>query len=99
MSDISVEGGDISAQQVRVIDFMLKEKRWYSVREIASGAQVSERTGQNLARKFVRLGIFEQADLHPAPRYRLSEGAANKSGAFFDKIAAARRAFNLEDAR
>ena len=67
----------ISIHEVRVFDFVSKSGAWVTTQEIAAGAGVAPRTARAHALRFVEAGIFEQAEVFPGNRYRVSAPAGN----------------------
>ncbi len=67
----------ISEHLYRVFHFASTKKVWLTVAEIAVGARVAPRTARAHCDRLVRAGVFEQANVFPAHRFRL---APNKKG-------------------
>lgn len=88
-----METSEISIHQSRIYEFVKSAGRWVTSREIASGADVAERTARAHALKFVRLGVFDQAEVFPAHRYRLSELAGKRNISVVRRLEAAREIF------
>lgn len=81
-----METSEISLHQVRIYRFVAQHKGWITAKEIAGGANVGDRTARSHALRFVRLGIFDQAEVFPAHRYRLSELAGKRNKAFLQRL-------------
>ena len=81
-----MEHAEISAHMVRVFDFVQTSKRWVSNTEIAAGAKVAPRTARAHTAYFVKMGIFDQAEVFPAHRYRLSPQAMNRHKAYLLRL-------------
>lgn len=92
-----METSEISEHQVRVYSFVAEQRGWVSARDIAHGARVSGRTARNHALKFVRLGIFDQAEVFPSHRYRLSHLADKRNKAFMQRLEQANTVFHNPD--
>jgi DNA-binding IclR family transcriptional regulator len=86
----------ISAHQIRIFDFVSTADCWVTSGEIAERAAVSQRTARALARKLVRLGVFQQAAVFPGHRYRLAVQPARDH---LERIKAARQALNIPETR
>ena len=92
-----METSEISAHQVRVYNFVAEQSGWVSARDIAHGAQVSGRTARNHALNFVRLGVFDQAEVFPSHRYRLSLLADKRNKTFVQRLKQANTVFYSAD--
>ncbi len=87
------ETSEISQHQLRVFQFVKGKSGWVSSREIATGADVAERTARAHALRFVRLGVFDQAEVFPAHRYRLSALADKRNKALIQRLDVAASVF------
>ena len=86
---------EIGPHLLRTFSFVQEAGRWVTITDIAEGANVSRRTANNHAQKFVALGVFEMVELAGGHRYRLADNAARKSRGLFDRLDAAREALNM----
>jgi len=66
-----------------------------TVKEIAENARVKARTAHDHALKLAQLGIFEQAEVFPAHRYRLSRVEDNWTKDYLLRMEQAIEAFGL----
>ena len=89
-----MERSEISSHQVRVFRFVREAKRWVSSKEIIAGAQVAPRTAREHARHLVSLGIFDQAEVFPGHRYRLSSQADKRNKGYLLRLSEAEAVFN-----
>ena len=85
----------IGPHLLRTFTFVRDAGRWVTISEISKAADVSRRTANNHAQKFVALGVFEMVELATGHRYRLADNAARKSRGLFDRLDAAREALGL----
>jgi len=90
-----METNEVSIHQVKIYDFVRVHGGWVTTKDIASGCAVARRTAHAHAHKFVHLGIFDQAEVFPEHRYRLSSQAQNRNKAIILRLDAAREIFGL----
>ena len=88
-----METSEISEHQVRVYAFALQAATWVTANEIAAGASVAKRTARAHALRFVKLGIFDQAEVFPAHRYRLSPLASKRNRTLVQRVEEAQKIF------
>lgn len=92
-----METNEISHHQFKVYDYVRLADSWLTSKEIASGTGVAERTARAHALKFVKLGIFDLAEVFPAHRYRVAKLADKRNRGMFDRLEAVREIFELPD--
>lgn len=68
-------------------------KGWATARELATAAGIADRTGRAYALKFVKLGLFDLAEVSPAHRYRWSTMAAKRNRAYMQRLTRAAEVF------
>lgn len=100
-----MESSEISTHQARVYKFAAERQGktvggttvqgWFTASELAEGAQIAPRTARAHALSFVRLGVFDQAEVFPAHRYRLSELADKRNVAMVRRLKEALVIFGL----
>lgn len=90
-----MEKGEISIHQVRIVDFVRENGSWVTAKEIAAGAEVAERTARHHALSLVNLGIFDQAEVFPAHRYKYSDKAEKRNKAYCLRLESARSVFGM----
>jgi hypothetical protein len=88
-----METNEISLHQLKVFEFVRNNQRWVTSKEIAASARVAERTARAHALKLVNLGIFDQAEVFPAHRYRLSEFAEQRNKTYVQRLRRAQEVF------
>jgi len=88
-----MERNEISIHQINVLDFVTDRGDWVTAAEIAKGAGVAARTARHHALNLVRLGIFDQAEVFPAHRYRLSGHADKRNKGYMLRLQEARKVF------
>ncbi len=81
-----MERNEISLHQVDVFNFVRDQDHWVTAHEIAAGAKVAERTARLHALNLVRLGVFDQAEVWPGHRYRLSPQATKRNKAYMLRL-------------
>lgn len=86
-----METNEISAHQLRVYQYAA-DHEWFTSAQLAQGAGVAPRTARAHARRFVQLGLFDQAEVFPAHRYRLSPLAEKRNAAMVRRLGAAAEA-------
>jgi len=81
------ERNEVSVQEVR---FYVAAKnaadRWATANELADKSKVAQRTARAFALKFVKLGLFDIAEVFPAHRYRLSSLAAKRNASYVRRL-------------
>jgi hypothetical protein len=90
-----VENNEISLHQIKVLEFVKSKDQWVTANEIAKGSGVAPRTARHHALLFVKLGIFDQAEVFPAHRYRLSDKAEKHNKAYVLRLNKAKAVFGL----
>jgi hypothetical protein len=89
-----MERAEISEHQVRVFQFVRESRRWVTSAEIATGACVAPRTARFHAARLVSVGIFDQAEVFPGHRYRLSSQAEKRNKAYLLRLCQAEEIFS-----
>lgn len=90
------ETNEISVQQCRAFRFLQETKsRWITSVELATGAKIAERSARQYAKRFVDLGIIDQAEVFPGHRYRLSPMASKRNTGYLKRQEAACEVFAL----
>jgi DNA-binding IclR family transcriptional regulator len=93
--EIKMEPNEVSLHQCKVFLAVKNAPMWITANEIAELANVAPRTARSHALKLVNLGIFDQAEVFPAHRYRLSDKAAKRNKAYLQRIEGAISIFNF----
>jgi DNA-binding IclR family transcriptional regulator len=89
-----MERNELSQHQLRVFEYVKAAGgKWVTANDIALGAKVAPRTARAHALALVKLGIFDQAEVFPAHRYRLSAFAAKRNRAYMTRLAEAAQVF------
>jgi hypothetical protein len=91
-----MEKGEVSLHQVKIFEFVRKAAGWVTAKDVAAGSDVAERTARLHCLNLVNLGIFDQAEVFPAHRYRLSEKAGKRNKAYMIRLEAAKEVFGIE---
>lgn len=91
-----METNEVSMHQCRVFSALLSSAAsWLTSREVASKAEVAQRTARAHLLKLVNLGIVDQAEVFPAHRYRLSSKADKRNKTYFRRIEIAAKIFGV----
>lgn len=90
-----MERAEISEHEVRIFQFVRTAQRWVTNKEIASGAHVSRRTASGHTLHLVKLGIFDQAEVFPGHRFRLSIQAEKRNKAYLLRLLQAEEVFQV----
>ena len=83
----------MSVHQVRIYMALKEAAGWITNRQIATAANVAERTARQHTLNLVKLGVLDLAEVFPAHKYRLSEKAAKRNAAYVNRLEAAREVF------
>jgi hypothetical protein len=86
----------ISPHQVKVYDYVRDAKRWVSAADIELHTGVKARTARHHAVKLTELEVFEQANLFPGYRYRLSPYAEHRGKDHLQRLEKAREVFGSD---
>ena len=81
-----MESNEISIHQIKVYQAAKDHGGWLTAKEIAEAAGVARRTAAHHALRFVNIGVFEQAEVFPAHRYKLSTLAEKRDKAFCERL-------------
>lgn len=88
-----VERNEISEQEVRFYRAAKATTDWTTASDLARAAKIAPRTSRAYALKFVKLGLFDLAEVWPAHRYRWSSVAAKRNRSYVDRLARAADVF------
>ena len=88
-----METNEISPHLYRVFSFVHEAARWVTSKDIAEGANVAQRTARAHALRLVNAGIFDQAEVFPSHRYRISGKADKRNKGFMQRLERAREFF------
>jgi predicted ArsR family transcriptional regulator len=87
-----METNEVSRHQVLVFR-SLKDGTWVTSKEVAERAKVAERTARAHLKRLVDLGLLDEAKVFPGHRYRLSEKAEKRNGAYVRRLEEAASVF------
>lgn len=90
------ETAAVSEHMLRVFLFVEKQKGWVTAAEVASGASVESRTARSHCLRLVKLGLFDQAEVFPAHRYRMSSMATKRNRAMVQRLREAQKVIGGE---
>jgi DNA-binding IclR family transcriptional regulator len=88
-----MESAEVSLHQLMVYEAVKNSTGWITNKDIAKLSGVNERTARAHVYKLVNLEVFEQAEVYPGHRYRLSEKAKKRKVAYLDRLDQARKVF------
>lgn len=94
----NTETSEISIHMFRVFSFVANAKRWVTANEIGTNSNVARRTARAHALRLVRSGIFDQAEVFPGHRYRISENASKRNKGFMQRLEQAKEFFEVKPA-
>lgn len=90
-----MESAEISLHQLKIFDFVAGATKWVTMKEIVDGTGSKRETVGLHCRRFVKLGLFDQAEVWPGHRFRLSELAEKRNKSMIERLATARSVFGL----
>jgi len=91
-----METNEVSLHQVKVyLTVKNAGSTWITAREISDQSGVAPRTARAHAFKLVNLGIFDQAEVFPAHRYRLAATADKRNKGYALRIEQAMSVFGI----
>lgn len=90
-----MERNEISAHELRVYLVVAGAAGWMTNAEIAAAAKVAPRTARLHTLRLVKLGVFDQAEVFPAHRFRISAKAAKRNIGYVQRLEKAREAFGV----
>lgn len=88
-----MERSEISLHQFKVFQFVKAAQRWVTNQEIAEGTKIAARTARAHTKHLVDLGIFDQAEVFPGHRYRLSDQAGKRNKGYMLRLQQAGEVF------
>lgn len=89
-----METNEVSEHIYRVFAFVRDAERWVTAKEIAIQAKVAGRTARAHALRLVHAGIFDQAEVFPSHRYKLSAKADKRNKGFIQRLERAGEIFS-----
>lgn len=90
----NTETSEVSEHLFRVFAFVTKANRWHTAREIAEHSKTAYRTARAHCYRLVKAGIFDQAEVFPGHRYRISENASKRNKGFMQRLEQAKEFFD-----
>ena len=94
-----METGEVSLHRLKVYRFVRDSSGWLTNHDIAAGAGVSARTARLHTKGLVDLGVFDQAEVFPGHRFRLSAQAEKRNKAYMLRLNEAEEVFGLKTAK
>jgi len=81
-----VETNEISLHQFKIYDALKKSQEWLSMKDIVKQTGAARGTvGQHL-RRFIKLGLVDQAEVWPGHRFRLSPHAEKRNKSLMERL-------------
>lgn len=84
----------ISAQMIRVYDYVKASKRWVTAKEITADTKINTRTVHGHLKKFCDFTVFEVFATYPANRYRIAAEPDFRGEAMIRRINETRAVLN-----
>lgn len=91
----TAERNEISIHELRVFLVVQASDKWMTNAEIAEAAKVAQRTARHHSHRLVSLGIFDQAEVFPAHRFRVAEKAGKRNAAYMKRLMGAKETFGV----
>lgn len=91
----NIEANEISLHRLKVFLFTKDARSWLTNEAIAKGAGVAPRTARHHTKALVELGLFDQADVFPGHRFRLSDKAEVRNKSYFRRLLLSQEVFGL----
>lgn len=88
-----MEKAEISLHQVKIYRHLAESKGWLTNKDIAKTTGVSLRNVSYHTRRFVDLGVCDQAEVYPGHRYRLSDKAEKRNASYMLRLKQADEVF------
>lgn len=88
-----METNEISLHQFKVYDFLRRSKSWVTMKDAVQATGVARETVGVHLRRFVSMGIADQAEVWPGHRFRLSGMADKRNKSIIERFEAAREIF------
>jgi hypothetical protein len=90
-----METTEISIHQLKIFEFVRDAPGWVSIKDISTGTSSARKTVDVHCRRFVSLGVFDQAEVWPGHRYRVSEMASKRNGSIMERLRKAAEVFGI----
>ena len=91
---MNVERNEVSLHEVKF--WLAINESWKTSKQLQQEAGLGGSTARMYCRKFVALGICDQAEVFPAHRYRKSDKAAKRNLAYVQRLEQAVSVFSEE---
>lgn len=88
-----MEKAEISLHQVKIYRQLVASKQWMTNKELAAQTGVSLRNVAYHTKRFVDLGICDQAEVYPGHRYRFSDKANKRNASYVLRLKQADEVF------
>jgi hypothetical protein len=92
---VKMETNEISLHQVRIFEFVRNADGWVSMKDVVTGTGSKRETVGVHLRRFVKLGLIDQAEVWPGHRFRVSALAEKRNKAMLERLDRAREIFRL----
>lgn len=88
-----MEKAEISIHQIKIYRCLAESHQWMTNKELAQKTGVSLRNVGYHTKRFVDLGICDQAEVYPGHRYRLSDKADKRNASYMLRLKQADEVF------
>ena len=89
-----MEKNEISLHQL-TIWLAAQDGKWFTNKEMAERSSIKLRTVHHHCLNLVKLGLFDQAEVFPSHRYRVSEFATKRNVSYVTRLDKAKEVFGL----
>jgi hypothetical protein len=91
----AMETNEISLHQVKIFEFVRKADRWVTMKDVVAATGSRRETVGNHLRRFVSLGLMDQAEVWPGHRFRVSVLAEKRNKAMLERLDRAKEIFGV----
>lgn len=88
-----METSEISLHQLRIFECVRNAGGWVGIKDIVIATNSARKTVDNHCRRFVKLGVFDLAEVWPGHRFRVAETAEKRNAAIMERLRKAREVF------
>jgi predicted transcriptional regulator len=91
-----MEKAEISLHQWKIYDCVVRSQAWMTNKEIAQQTGVSLRATSFHTNNLVQLGIFDQAEVYPGHRFKMSTRADKRNTGYLKRLQQAGEIFAVQ---
>jgi DNA-binding CsgD family transcriptional regulator len=89
-----MEKNEVSLHQLKIW-IASQDGSWFTNKEMSEKSGIKLRTVHHHCLNLVKLGLFDQAEVFPSHRYRLSEFASKRNTSYVNRLNSAKEVFGL----